>query len=222
MYGKTVLLENIQLSDGSHQKCKFKCINCYAKIQKEYRHKDKLHRCSSFRDNNGIQEKWCAKCSNWFDLAFFQKAKHVHGGYSKVCRDCRRQYMNKAEKVRKNKNRQFYEDTGNLPNIKLNQILSTTKHRASKNNLKFNLDIDYLKSLWSSQSGLCHYTSVPMKWTKGKVSFYSPSLDKLNPSKGYIKGNVVFCLFAVNSFKQELTYVDFLKFVHSTKWKAED
>lgn len=88
--------------------------------------------------------------------------------------------------------------------------------------MEFNLDIDYLKSLWSSQSGLCHYTSVPMKWTKGKVSFYSPSLDKLNPSKGYIKGNVVFCLFAVNSFKQELTYVDFLKFVHSTKWKAED
>lgn len=222
MYGKTSILENVKLTDGSHQVCKFQCLNCNAKIQKQYRYKDKLHRCSSFRDNEGLKEKWCFKCKNWLELAFFQKAKHVHGGYSKACRGCRQSYMNRAEKTRKVKNRQFYDQTGNLPNIKFHQILNTAKNRASKNNLSFNLDLDHLKLLWLTQKGLCYYSSFPMKWAKQKVSFHSPSLDKLDPNKGYVKGNVVFCLFAVNSFKQELTATDFLQFVHSVKWKTKD
>lgn len=219
MYGKTILLKEVELNEGSHEICDFECLNCGAKLKKEYRYKNKPHRCPSYRTIGNYEEKWCFKCSSWLELTFFQKAKHVYGGYSKTCRGCRDLYMKKAENKRKISGREFYEITNKLPTSKLRSLLAGAKTRASKYNLNYNLDIEHLNELWNNQSGKCFYTNVSMKWAKDKVSFWSPSLDKLDPSKGYVKGNVVFTLFAVNSFKQELNAKDFLRFVNGIEWR---
>jgi len=218
MHGEVKILSNISNS-YQEDKIECECLNCGAKFKRLFKDRKRKHQCSSFKNENGIIKKWCFKCKDWLELTYFQKAIHVYGGYSKSCRSCRKLYMNVAEPKRKQKNREFYEETGKLPNIKLHNLLNTAKNRANKNNLKFNLDIDYLRTLWLNQNGLCYYTDQPMKWAKQKVSFYSPSLDKLDPSKGYVKGNVAFCLFAINSFKQELTSKEFLSFVKTIKWK---
>ncbi len=219
MYGKTKLIKEIKLNDGSHEICDFECLNCGARLKKEYRYRSKLHRCPSYRVVNGNSEKWCFKCLSWLEVNFFQKAKHVQGGYAKTCRNCRQMYMRKAEDSRKLKSRKFYETTNQLPSIKLRSMLSAAQHRANKHNLDFNLDIEYLAKLWNDQNGKCFYTNLPMKWAKDRVSFWSPSLDKLDPTKGYTKNNVVLTLFAVNSFKQEMKASDFIKFVNDIDWR---
>lgn len=219
MYGKTKLLDVKPLSKGSNELCKFECLNCGAKIQKPYKDKDTKHRCSSFKKEGNIDLKWCFKCSKWLEFAFFQKAKDVFGGLSKVCRTCRQIYMNKAESKRKSKDRKFYETTGLLPKTKIRSLVANALNRAIRAELPIDINADYIEELWQTQNGLCYYTHKKMKWAKEKVSFFSPSLDRLDPSKGYIKGNVVLCLFAINSFKQELNVSDFLDFVNSvSEW----
>lgn len=220
MYGQIELQDkDLVLSSGSSVLCIFKCLNCSAMFKKPYKNRNQMHRCSSFKEEFGKKLKWCFKCSTWLELNFFQKATHVYGGFSKTCRDCREIYMNKAEKVRKKKHRTFYEMTGELTNRKLHSILNLAKGRANKQNLAFDLDIAYLRDIWKKQEGKCFYSGLEMIWNKEKVGFSSPSLDKLNPRDGYTKGNVVFCLFAVNSFKQELTSTAFLTLVKGIRWK---
>lgn len=218
MYGKTRLLDDVSLSDGSHELCNFECLNCFAKYKKEYRNRNTPHRCPSYRQQHGVDQKWCFKCKSWLDLEYFQKAKHVYGGYSKTCRNCRQTYMKKAETRRQVSSRSFYEETGLLPSLKLRSLVSGAKTRAYKYDLPFDIDNLYIQELWIKQDGKCYYSNQPIKWSKDKVSFWSPSIDRLYPEKGYVKGNVVLTLFAINSFKQDLNVDEFLQFLKSTKW----
>jgi len=146
MHGKVKVL-----SDSSNlrkiDKVDCECLNCGAKFKRLLKDRERKHQCSSFKEEDGINKKWCFKCESWLELAFFQKAKDVHGGYSKSCRSCRKNYMNQAEIKRKLKDRLFYEESGELPSRRLHNILNMAKNRASKNQLEFNLDVSYLREL---------------------------------------------------------------------------
>lgn len=70
------------------------------------------------------------------------------------------------------------------------------------------LNLEFLKSLWEKQNGICPYTGLKMVLSgQEKHTPYSASLDRIDSSKGYIKGNVEFvCLFVnygKNGFRQE-------------------
>jgi hypothetical protein len=103
----------------------------------------------------------------------------------------------------------------------LRQRNSSIKSNCKKNGIEFNLDEKFLLDLWNSQNGICYYSSLPMK-AEGKIKGFqgwqTPSLDRKTPSLGYVKGNVVWCCFAVNSFKQNLTTEEFFEKLKSIKW----
>jgi len=125
-----------------------------------------------------------------------------------------------AENKRREKTQREYEPTPQeLPRKKASQICSASQMRANRSDLSFNLDPEYIQMLWKTQNAKCWYSGLFMKISKNKVGFFSPSLDKLDPNLGYIKGNVVLCLFAVNSFKQELIAKDFIDLLASIKWR---
>lgn len=96
-------------------------------------------------------------------------------------------------------------------------ILSRSKIK----NIEFNLTKEFLLELWEKQDGLCYYTNIPMSRymkTSGFQCWDSPSLDRVNPSKGYVKDNVVWCIFSINSFKQSLSIDEFEKQIHNIEW----
>jgi hypothetical protein len=100
-------------------------------------------------------------------------------------------------------------------------IISVYKARAKNHKIDFNLTAQFLVDLWKKQEGKCFYTETPMKVNIGKFHFFSPSLDKKDPSKGYTIDNVVWTLHGVNCFKQELNFKEFLHFVHNITWYKE-
>lgn len=76
-----------------------------------------------------------------------------------------------------------------------------------------NLTPEYLKTVWESQNGICPYTGYLMKLPRSTQAFdirgspLGASLDRIDPSRGYVIGNVEFvCLsanLAKNSFSKE-------------------
>lgn len=85
--------------------------------------------------------------------------------------------------------------------------------------LKYDVSIEYLKELWERQNGICPYTGFKMI-LKRKRGLYQASLDRIDPSKGYMKGNVEFVCLAINyakncSSKEEL--LDFIKKIRNKK-----
>lgn len=54
---------------------------------------------------------------------------------------------------------------------------------------------------------VCHYTGVELTLEPNKNN--TISLDRIDSSKGYVKGNVCFCLATINSMKYTLSQEDF-------------
>lgn len=77
----------------------------------------------------------------------------------------------------------------------------------------FDLTLEYLKELWESQNGICPFTGFELeaRTYDGKsdnpLNIKSASLDRIDNSKGYVKGNVRFVSvmfnFARNKFSDE-------------------
>jgi hypothetical protein len=89
-----------------------------------------------------------------------------------------------------------------------NRIASWRKKTPSSD-----LTTEYLLQQCELQNGKCYYTGLPLEilkifeWKDNFVN--SISLDRLDPNKGYIQGNVVFCLYSVNTMKGKLTEQEF-------------
>lgn len=106
-----------------------------------------------------------------------------------------------------------------------------TKCKERKKHKGFNYDIDlkYLKELWEKQKGICPYTNIKMILPNSTASHQEEktlkkaSLDRIDSSLGYVKGNVEFvCLFmnfAKNGYKKEEVkeFINELKFGDSTR-----
>ncbi len=77
----------------------------------------------------------------------------------------------------------------------------TRKHKAPT------IDADFLKTLWATQAGLCHWTGIPM--TIERDSPWSVSIDRLDNSKGYDADNVQLCCWWANLARNNYTVEEF-------------
>ena len=73
------------------------------------------------------------------------------------------------------------------------------KRRSKKNNIKFDLDFEYLKNIFP-KNFLCPVLKIKMEFAN-IYNTSNPSLDKINPKLGYIKGNVAFISLRANTIK---------------------
>jgi hypothetical protein len=77
-------------------------------------------------------------------------------------------------------------------------FMKVCKNRANKRKKELNLSLQDLKEQWEKQNGKCPFTGWNMKIAEctGKVGFAKTpdraSLDRIDSSKGYVKGNIQF------------------------------
>lgn len=97
-----------------------------------------------------------------------------------------------------------------------NRSYSHCKNRVKKHNIPFNLDLEYLWSIYP-KNGRCPILGYKMIPSFGKIggNKYSPSLDRIDPSKGYVKGNVEWVSFLANKMMSDATGKDLIRF---SKW----
>lgn len=128
--------------------------------------------------------------------------------------------LSKREKQKRDKKRrEWYAKKAQEGNLKviLQHKLNSFKGNAKKKEVPFNLTVDYLITLFEKQKGKCYYTGTILEITSGignnkKTLITSPnqfSLDRLEPKKGYIKENVVWCTYIINTCKNMLTEYEF-------------
>lgn len=80
-------------------------------------------------------------------------------------------------------------------------LFSTIRRRAKVKKLKFDLTKEYLKELMYNQNNKCVVTNIPIKVIKqNEVGTLADtaSLDRIDNSKGYEKGNVRFTCLGIN------------------------
>ena len=104
----------------------------------------------------------------------------------------------------------------------LNKARSRSKSRGETTDLT----LQYLKQIWENQNGLCPYTNIKMEMPRSsqdediKKSPTKLSLDRIDPSIGYIKGNVEFVCYCVNVMKNDFTKNQMVDFINQIKNKS--
>jgi hypothetical protein len=99
----------------------------------------------------------------------------------------------------------------------LRLLLSSIRSGAKKRKLIIDIDNAYILNLWNEQKGLCHYTNIPMKYVARNKNPFQVSIDRIDSSMGYIKGNVVLCCQAINYMKNDYSIVVFNEFLNMLK-----
>lgn len=145
----------------------------------------------------------CVECG--IDV-FYKKSSFKDVAYPSCSRKCAAE--NKAKR---------YKGSSNPRSLKLTSQEKVFwdrtliyKYRSKAKCLEFDLDYKFLLSLFEKQKGMCYYTGMALRVSKGK-SFDTMSLDRVDPQHGYIKGNVVFCLNCINMLKSNYRIEDISK-----------
>ncbi len=86
---------------------------------------------------------------------------------------------------------------------------SQIKKGAQNRAIEFNLDIKYIWDLYINQKRKCALSSLEIGFENSK---YSASLDRIDSSIGYIKGNVQWIVKEINYMKMNLQEKDFIFF----------
>ena len=80
------------------------------------------------------------------------------------------------------------------PKGRMSHLMCNVRQRCAKFELECDIDSGYLLDLWEEQGGICTLSGVPFNLTnrngKNYRDPYAPSVDRIDPTKGYVAGNV--------------------------------
>ena len=94
--------------------------------------------------------------------------------------------------------------------------LRRVKERSKKINVEFNLTKEYLESIYPTD-GMCPLLNIALNWHSPPRHDSTPSLDRIDNSKGYIKGNVQWVSWRANRCKNDATPDELLMLAQNYK-----
>ena len=113
--------------------------------------------------------------------------------------------------------RELWGNWDTYHNFKIKSLKVNAHYRAKKEGYKSDLTIEYLHDIFPKDFK-CPALGIKMEWGNKKGTRTSPSLDKINPDKGYMKGNVAIISLKANSIKSDATPKEVIKVA---KWLEE-
>ena len=94
-------------------------------------------------------------------------------------------------------------------NNKEKLIVRRAKTRANKNNVPFDIDEDYIKKIWPKHN-ICPIFKIKLEQSNLHTGDQSPSLDRIIPKLGYVKGNVQIMSSKANRIKNNATFEELI------------
>jgi hypothetical protein len=97
---------------------------------------------------------------------------------------------------------------GRSPERRLSRVLCNAKGRAKQECLPFDLTLEYLTKIWPADN-LCPIMRTPLTEPTGPFRHgprpFSPSVDRIIPELGYVKGNIAIISLKANTLKNNCT-----------------
>jgi len=167
-----------------------------------------------------ILEKQCSKCAQVLPAQMF--SKNGRGGLRNQCKTCcSNAHSSWLLNGGSDKKKQYCADNPII--VQTAHMIVNARRRAKKKNLPFDIDQDYLRSIVPS---FCPVLGISLEWSARRAPKNqstplpnSPSLDRIDPERGYVKGNAWIISHRANTIKSDATHEE-LKLVTKAVGKA--
>lgn len=96
------------------------------------------------------------------------------------------------------------------------------RRRAKTEGWECDIDAEYLKSIWT---GICPITGAELQIGQAKDTVpdtHLASLDRLDSTRGYVKGNVQYIAFRANNIKTDASFEEFEQIYFWWKKRLQD
>lgn len=156
----------------------------------------------------------------------FAKNRSNKDGLQFWCRSCKsKQSANYYVNGGKEKQRSY--NKLNPVKVITAQLVRDARERARDKCLPFDIDLYYIRSMVGNNAEFashCPVFATPLAWSceRGNGSRplpNSPSIDRIDPERGYVKGNVWIISYRANTIKSNATHEE-LKLVTKAVGKA--
>ena len=178
-----------------------------AEYQKEYYQKNK-ERLKEYRQKN---KERIAECGKEYRKENKERIAEYDKEYKQKNKERKAEYM--KEYYQKNKERlteyqKEYDKSRAKPTTEVYRYFgeraSKLKIKSRKNKILYDLDGKYLQSIYP-EDGKCPALNVEMKAGYDSDWRLSPSVDRIDPSGGYVRGNVIWVSWLANCIKTSAT-----------------
>lgn len=162
---------------------------------------------------NTSETKICSACRTAKAKGEFSACKRRNDGLQSRCKSCakisNKEYYRTVDlSERYNRYKESYiasrrKYQGTLTG-RINGLLSSARLRANKSRLEYSLTAEWLLGKFESQDMRCELTMIPFiiepARDDGRRSYqpFSPSLDRIDPKKGYTADNTRLVCTAIN------------------------
>ena len=165
---------------------------------------------------NEIEQRKCTKCLEIKPFNCFYKQQKSKYGIRPVCIQCEWDYQTlrrgrgiKDVKLLTDNQKKQRSKEAQVAKIRIRKnpkkrLLSSAKNRARIKNMEFNLTEDDLHI-----PETCPALDILLILAKDMPDSHSPSLDRLDSSKGYIKENINIISNRANKIKSDATFEEF-------------
>lgn len=109
-----------------------------------------------------------------------------------------------SRRDRREAGRKYHQAQKGCPRYRLHRLVAQTKHRARMRGIEFGLDWRLMEV-----PSVCPLLGIPLEFGGGyKGRINSPSLDRIDPRKGYTTDNVWFISNRANTIKNDATLAE--------------
>jgi hypothetical protein len=158
-----------------------------------------------------VQTKHCNTCKEHKPLFEFTVNRKAKDGLQYKCRACDLEY----QKVRRENNkesileysRKYQTKKRKDFNYRLQMLLNASKQRASIKNREHSLTLEDIKELYP-EDGKCPVFGFDLEFNSAGFRETSPSIDRIDSSKGYTRDNIQIISWKANRLKAYATVED--------------
>lgn len=167
-----------------------------------------------------MNTKICSRCKTEKDKSEFHKSNITKDKLQAFCKICnsqattpeRRKFYNERRQERRQnpdyKQNEYNKGKQYRINYREKYLFKSAKERCKKKNIPFNITIEDII--------IPEYCPIlKIKLTKGEMSkkdWNAPSIDKIVPELGYVKGNIMVISLKANVMKNNATKEELLNF----------
>jgi hypothetical protein len=151
----------------------------------------------------------CKICCVQKPLDDFYANGCFNDGTKKYRSRCKKCVLSRAKQ---NQPREYATKSQRRSSSPKNFITGILNHAAKrKQHLGFDLDVLYVLDVYQKQNGRCALSGVEMTYNAGSGRVNTNiSIDRIDSSVGYVRGNVQFVCDIVNRMKQDMSEVELL------------
>jgi hypothetical protein len=140
--------------------------------------------------------KVCFRCKEEKSYDFYFKHHQTSDGYHSWCKNC----CTIGNKKSRDKLNSTIQGRATV-------FLRNARNSAKKRNQEFSLKISDIVDFWNEQAGICAYSGREMTLTSGQLN--TVSIERIDSTIGYTKGNTILVCQAINRMKSDFTFEDF-------------